>query len=66
MASGNSISFATETPSFVIIGPPYDFWTTTFLPAGPIVIPTAFAILSMPSRNSSWAALSYFICFAVI
>jgi hypothetical protein len=30
------------------------------------VMPTAFAIRSMPSRNSSCAAFSYFICFAVI
>ena len=35
--SSSSISFAIETPSFVIRGAPYDFSKITFLPLGPIV-----------------------------
>src|SRR6187549_533541 len=33
----SSISFATVTPSFVIVGPPYFFSRTTFRPLGPSV-----------------------------
>ena len=35
--SSNSISFATDTPSFVTVGAPYDFSSTTLRPRGPIV-----------------------------
>ena len=47
-ASSNSISFATETPSFVIEGPPNFFSITTFLPLGPNVTFTALASESTP------------------
>ena len=41
--SFNSISFATETPSFVLLGAPKDLSITTFLPLGPNVTATASA-----------------------
>jgi hypothetical protein len=39
--SSNSISFATDTPSFVTVGPPNDLSKTTLRPLGPIVTLTA-------------------------
>ena len=46
--SCNSISLATETPSFVVLGAPYDLSMTTFLPLGPKVTFTVFARISTP------------------
>ena len=63
MASLNSISFATVTPSFVITGPPKDFPITTFLPFGPSVIFTAFASSSIPCFKRSRASILNFISF---
>ena len=37
----SSISFATLTPSFVIVGAPKLFWISTLRPRGPIVTFTA-------------------------
>ncbi len=53
--SFNSISFATETPSFVVRGAPNDFSITTLRPFGPNVTFTAFAITSTPFNSSSRA-----------
>ena len=52
-ASSSSISFATETPSFVILGPPNFLSITTFLPLGPNVTLTALARASTPFFNAS-------------
>jgi hypothetical protein len=41
--SSSSISFAMETPSFVIVGAPHFFSSTTLRPFGPSVILTALA-----------------------
>ena len=46
--SSNSISFATDTPSFVIVGAPKDLSKTTFLPLGPSVTLTALANVLTP------------------
>ena len=46
--SSSSSSFATVTPSFVIVGEPKLFSIITFLPFGPIVILTAPANLFIP------------------
>ena len=56
--SSSSISFATETPSFVTVGAPNCFSTTTFLPFGPNVILTAFANLSTPFLSDVLASIS--------
>ena len=47
--SCNSISLATDTPSFVIVGAPNDLSSTTFLPLGPRVTLTAFASVFTPT-----------------
>ena len=44
----SSISFATVTPSFVVLGEPKDLSITTFLPLGPNVTLTASASIFMP------------------
>ncbi|CAM3388814.1 hypothetical protein SARU107417_08175 [Salinibacter ruber] len=64
--SSNSISFATVTPSFVIVGAPKDFSSTTFRPFGPSVTLTAFAIWSTPSWRALRASESNLICFAMV
>jgi len=43
--SASSISFATETPSFVTVGAPYDLSKTTLRPFGPNVTFTAVRLL---------------------
>ena len=45
----SSISFATETPSFVTRGAPKDLSRITFLPLGPSVTLTALAKASTPA-----------------
>ena len=64
--SANSISFATETPSLVTVGPPNDFEIITFLPFGPKVTFTAFANASTPRFKPSRASISNFISFAIV
>ena len=66
IVSSNSISFATETPSFVIEGPPNFLSITTFLPCGPSVTLTAFARASTPLLSASLASISNLISFAII
>ena len=46
--SANSISFATDTPSFVMVGAPKLFSNTTLRPLGPNVIFTALARMLTP------------------
>jgi hypothetical protein len=57
-----SISFATVTPSLVMVGDPNDFSITTFRPLGPRVTATASARVSTPRRMASralwWKAIS--------
>ena len=57
--SSSSISFAIETPSFVIRGAPYDFSKITFLPLGPIVTLTASASLLTPASRDFLASIPY-------
>ena len=52
-----SISLATVTPSFVIVGAPYALPRMTLRPLGPSVTLTASAILLMP-RRTVWRACS--------
>ena len=56
--SSNSISFATVTPSLVIVGEPNFFSITTLRPLGPNVTFTAFANLSTPAFNPLRASKS--------
>src|SRR5437660_3436368 len=62
--SSSSISLATVTPSWVIVGAPHFLSIATFLPRGPRVTLTAFASTSMPvlSRRRAWASNTS--CFA--
>ena len=66
--SSSSISFATDTPSLVIVGAPNDLSSTTLRPFGPKVTFTAFAstftpanifVRASPANNTSLAAMSY-------
>jgi hypothetical protein len=61
----SSISFATETPSFVTVGAPNALEIITFLPFGPNVTFTALANASTPRFNPSRASISNFISFAI-
>src|SRR5579859_2666069 len=64
-ASGNSISFATVTPSLVMIGAPNFFSITALRPLGPSVIFTASARMLTP-RRIDWREFSpVTICFAM-
>ena len=63
--SSNSISLATVTPSFVMIGPPKLFPITTFLPFGPKVTFTALAKASTPLFNASLDSVLNIIFFAM-
>ena len=56
--SSSSISFATVTPSLVILGAPNDLSITTFLPFGPSVTFTAFASISTPLSIAFLASVS--------
>src|ERR1700733_4678488 len=55
--SFSSISFATDTPSLVIVGAPKLFSSTALRPFGPSVALTAFA-RTLPPRNMRWRASS--------
>src|SRR5271167_2713414 len=62
----SSISFATVTPSLVIVGPPNFFSRTTLRPLGPSVTFTASASWLTP-RRIAWREFSlYTICFAAM
>ncbi len=50
--SSSSISLAIETPSFVIVGAPHFFSSTTLRPLGPMVTRTESASLFMPASRA--------------
>ena len=56
--SSRSISLAMETPSFVIVGAPHFFSSTTLRPFGPRVTRTASASLFMPLSRDRRASSS--------
>ena len=58
IGSANSISFATVTPSLVMVGAPNFLSRMTFLPFGPRVTFTASARASTPFFNLSLALVS--------
>src|SRR5439155_2302072 len=64
-ASFSSISFATVTPSLVIVGDPNFLSRITLRPFGPRVTRTAFARLLTPRRIPCREDSPYTICFAI-
>ncbi|CAB4798878.1 unannotated protein [freshwater metagenome] len=56
--SSSSISFAIDTPSFVIVGAPHFLLSTTFRPFGPSVTRTASASLFIPASSPRRASSS--------
>src|SRR5881628_2894977 len=60
----SSISLATVTPSFVIVGEPNFLSRTTFRPFGPSVILTASASMFTPRRMACRDSSPWTICFA--
>src|SRR5262245_21039952 len=62
----SSISFATETPSFVTVGEPQLLFNTTLRPFGPSVTLTALASTSTPLASRLRALSSKMICFAAM
>src|SRR5713226_6118868 len=63
--SFRSISFATVTPSLVIVGDPNFLSSTTFRPFGPSVTFTASASWFTPRRIACRDCSPYTICFAI-
>ena len=67
--SSSSISLAIDTPSFVIVGAPHFFSSTTLRPRGPRVTLTASARMlrprSRPRRASSLKAMIFAMCVLV-
>src|SRR5512146_2480089 len=63
--SFRSISFATVTPSLVIVGDPNFLSRTTLRPLGPSVTFTASASWLTPLRIAWRACSPYTICFAI-
>src|SRR6266853_4404372 len=63
--SFRSISLATVTPSFVIVGDPNFLSSTTWRPWGPSVTFTASASWLTPRRIACRAWSPYTICFAM-
>src|SRR5438046_3994650 len=64
--SSSSISFATVTPSLVIVGLPNFLSRMTLRPDGPSVALTAFASFSIPRSNVCRAFSSNCSCLAAI
>src|SRR4029453_13330175 len=64
-ASRSSISFATVTPSLVMVGEPNARPRMTLRPRGPSVTLTALARLLTPRRIPCREASPYTICFAI-
>src|SRR6185295_4915336 len=62
----SSISFATVTPSLVMVGEPNDFSITTLRPLGPRVTFTASASVLTPRRIASRARTSKMISLAAM
>ena len=65
IASSNSTSLATVTPSLVICGAPNFLSMMTLRPLGPSVTFTAFDSASTPSLSISRASTLYLISFAI-
>src|SRR5690349_24465597 len=65
IASLSSISFATVTPSLVIVGLPYFLSSTTLRPFGPSVIFTVSASLFTPRKIAARECSPKVICFAI-
>ena len=63
--SASSISFATETPSFVITGEPYFLSIITIRPQGPSVVLTALEICSTPESSFLRASSLNNNCLAI-
>ena len=66
LGSSSSISLATVTPSFVMVGEPHFFSSTTLRPLGPSVTRTALATFSTPRWSARRASSSYSKIFAGI
>ena len=64
--SSSSISFATDTPSFVVRGAPNDLSKTTLRPFGPSVTLTASARMSTPAIIFSRASEPNLTSFAIV
>src|SRR6202162_5135396 len=64
--SFNSISFATVTPSLVMVGDPNFFSITTLRPLGPRVTFTTSARILTPRRIACRDSSPCTICFAII
>ena len=64
--SASSISFATDTPSFVTTGAPKLRSSTTLRPFGPSVTFTAFARMFTPSVSFARATSLKMISFAAM
>src|SRR5204863_7929070 len=62
----SSISFATVTPSLVIVGEPNFLSRMTLRPLGPSVTLTASARLLTPFRMACREESPYVICFAIV
>src|SRR6266571_5139416 len=65
LESSSSISFATVTPSLVIVGAPNFFSSTTLRPRGPRVTLTELASLLTPTSRARRASSSNFRSFAM-
>ena len=65
IGSLSSISFATDTPSLVMVGAPNFLSRMTFLPFGPRVTFTASASASTPFLRRSLASVSKNSCLAI-
>ena len=63
--SSSSISFATDTPSFVTVGAPKLFSSTTLRPLGPSVTFTAFASTLTPFSIRARASSENLTSFGV-
>ena len=63
--SSSSISLAIETPSFVIVGAPHFFSSTTLRPRGPRVTLTASARMFRPRSRPRRASSSKAMIFAI-
>ena len=64
--SSNSISSATVTPSFVILGEPQPLSSTALRPRGPSVLRTAWVSLATPAASGCRASSSKTIFFATV
>src|SRR3989338_3171083 len=64
--SASVISFAIDTPSLVMVGPPHDLSIATFLPRGPRVTRTAPATISTPRFKAERTSWSKITCLAIL